>query len=95
MADQIPTTSGQEIGITQRIRVAPVAVAEVDVPAHVLVPVPAVDVRDAVRRMVTEKQLKQAYDANNQYCYEKTLSKTSVCAKGRYPRLDTALIVFQ
>lgn len=93
MAGQIPTTFGQEIGITQPIPAAPVAVAEVAVPAPV--PVPAEDAPDAVRRTVTEKQLKQAYDANNQYCYEKTLSKTSVCAKGRYPRLDTALIVFQ
>ena len=39
MADPIPTTSGQETGITQLIREAPVVVAEAAVPVHVLVPV--------------------------------------------------------
>ena len=37
-ADPIPTTSGQEIGITQPIQEAPVVVAEADAPAHVLAP---------------------------------------------------------
>ena len=38
MADPIPTTSGQETGITQLIREAPVVVAEAAAPVHVLVP---------------------------------------------------------
>ena len=37
MADPILTTSGQEIGITQHTQEAPVAVAEEDVPALVVV----------------------------------------------------------
>ena len=50
MADPILTTSGQEIGITQHTQEAPVAVAEEDVPAHVLAPVLEVAVPAAAKR---------------------------------------------
>ena len=49
--DPIPTTSGQETGITQLIREAPVVVAEAAVPVHVLVPVLEVAVPVAAKRI--------------------------------------------
>ena len=51
MADRIPTTSEREIGITQPIREAPVAAAEVAAPVHVLVPVPVVAAPAAARKI--------------------------------------------
>jgi hypothetical protein len=62
MADPILTTSGQEIGITQPIREAPVVVAEADAPAHVLAPVQVEAVPAAARKTATEKQREQAYN---------------------------------
>ena len=57
-ADPIPTTSGQEIGITQHTQEAPVAVAEEDVPAHVLAPVQVEAVPVAAKRTRMEGQSK-------------------------------------
>ena len=51
MADPIPTTSGQEIGITQLIHVAPAGGAEVDAPVHVLVPALVVVAPVAAKRI--------------------------------------------
>ena len=51
MADQIHTTSGQEIGITQLIHVAPAGGAEVDAPVHVLVPALVVVAPVAAKRI--------------------------------------------
>ena len=51
MADPIPTTSGQETGITQLIREAPVVVAEADAPVHVLVPALVVVAPVAAKRI--------------------------------------------
>ena len=51
MADPIPTTSGQEIGITQPIREAPVVAVEVDAPVHVLVPALVVVAPVAAKRI--------------------------------------------
>ena len=50
MADPIPTTSGQETGITQPTQEAPVVAAEADAPVHVLVHVPVVVAPVAARR---------------------------------------------
>ena len=58
MADPILTTSGQEIGITQHTQEAPVAVAEEDVPVHVLAPVPVVAAPVAAKRTRMEGQSK-------------------------------------
>ena len=54
MADPIPTTSGQEIGITQPTQEAPVVAAEAVVPAHVLAPVLAVAVPAVARKIHTK-----------------------------------------
>ena len=51
MADPIPTTSGQEIGITQPIREAPVVAVEADAPVHVLVPALVVVAPVAAKRI--------------------------------------------
>ena len=51
MADPIPTTSGQETGITQPIREAPVDGAEVAVLARVPVPALAVAVLVVARKI--------------------------------------------
>ena len=51
MADQIHTTSGQEIGITQPIREAPVVAVEADAPVHVLVPALVVVAPVAAKRI--------------------------------------------
>ena len=50
MADPIPTTSGQETGITQLIREVPVVVAEAVVHVRVLAPVLEVAVPAAARK---------------------------------------------
>ena len=50
MADPIPTTSGQEIGISQPIREAPVVTAEADALVHVLAPALVVDEPVAAKR---------------------------------------------
>ena len=50
MADPIPTTSGQEIGITQLIHVAPAGGAEADALVHVLAPALVVDEPVAAKR---------------------------------------------
>ena len=57
-ADPIPTTSWQEIGITQPIREAPVVVAEADALVHVLAPVPVVAAPVAAKRTRMEGQSK-------------------------------------
>ena len=67
MADQIHTTSGQEIGITQPIREAPVVAVEADAPVHVPALVPVAAALVAARKIATERRLEQAY--NNQNCY--------------------------
>ena len=52
MADPIPTTSGQETGITQLIREAPEVVAEAVAPVHVLVHVLEVAVPVVARKIL-------------------------------------------
>ena len=51
MADQIHTTSGQEIGITQLIHVAPAGGAEADALVHVLAPALVVVAPVAAKRI--------------------------------------------
>ena len=54
MADPIPTTSGQEIGITQPTQEAPVVAAEAVVHMRVLAPVLAVAVPAVARKIHTK-----------------------------------------
>ena len=54
MADPIPTTSGQETGITQLIREVPVVVAAAVVHVRVLAPVLEVAVPAAARKTLME-----------------------------------------
>ena len=54
MADPIPTTSGQEIGITQPTQEAPVVAAEAVVPVHVPAPALAVAVPAVARKTLME-----------------------------------------
>ena len=65
MADPILTTSGQEIGITQHTQEAPVAVAEEDVPAHVLAPVQVEAVPVVARKILMELPLAGANGYNH------------------------------
>ena len=62
MADPIPTTSWQEIGITQLIHAAPVVAAEADVPVHVLAPPLAWPRRLQPKGHVWKDKVKQRYD---------------------------------
>lgn len=66
MADQIPTTSGREIGITQPTHEAPVVAAEVDAPVPVLAHVPVVVAPAVARKILLGRTLSRSCDASTQ-----------------------------
>ena len=65
MADQIPTTSVQETGITQPTREAPAAVAEADAPVHVPVLAQVVVAPVVVRKTLTVRSIAGANKPQN------------------------------